>query len=88
MRSVLTAAPITEFADTTAGAVESGTWLAAVALVERFARHAHAAFGMTPALILSGGGAKRLAPLLELEHRYEPDLVLRGLSHFADADGK
>jgi len=84
----LTAAPITEFADTTAGAVESGTWLAAVALVERFARHAHAAFGMTPALILSGGGAKRLAPLLELEHRYEPDLVLRGLSHFADADGK
>lgn len=84
----LAAAPIAEFADTTAGAVESGTWLAAVALVERFARRAHSVFGMTPALILSGGGAKRLAPLLELEHRVDPDLVLRGLAHFADADGK
>jgi len=84
----LTPAPIVEFADTTAAAVESGTWLAAVALVERFARRAHAAFGMTPALILCGGGARRLAPLLELEHRHEADLVLRGLAYFADADGK
>lgn len=84
----LAAAPIAEFADTTAAAVESGTWLAAVALVERFARRAQAAFGMTPALILSGGGAKRLASLLELEHRYEPELVLRGLAHFADNDGR
>lgn len=84
----LAAAPITEFADTTAGAVESGTWLAAVALVERFARHAQAAFGSAPALILSGGGARRLAPLLELEHRVDPDFVLRGLAYFADADGR
>ncbi|WP_347261630.1 type III pantothenate kinase [Rudaea sp.] len=84
----LTPAPIADFADTTAAAVESGTWLAAVALVERFARRAQAAFGMTPALILCGGGARRLAPLLELEHRHEADLVLRGLAHFADADGR
>jgi type III pantothenate kinase len=84
----LTAAPITDFADTTSAAVESGTWLAAVALVERFARRTQAALGMAPALILSGGGAKRLAPLLELEHRVDPDLVLRGLAHFSDADGK
>jgi type III pantothenate kinase len=84
----LAAAPIAEFADTTAAAVESGTWLAAVALVERFARRAQAALGMTPTLILCGGGAKRLAPLLELEHRVEHDLVLRGLAQFADADGK
>lgn len=84
----LAAAPIADFADTTSAAVESGTWLAAVALVERFARRAQAVFGITPALILSGGGAKRLAPLLELEHRFDPDLVLRGLAHFADGDGK
>jgi type III pantothenate kinase len=84
----LTPAQIVEFADTTAGAVESGTWFAAVALVERFARRAGDEFGAVPALVLAGGGAKRLAPLLELEHRYEPDLVLRGLAHFADADGK
>ncbi|MFT3790966.1 MAG: type III pantothenate kinase [Rudaea sp.] len=84
----LAPAPIVEFADTTAAAVESGTWLAAVALIERFARRAQGAFGTVPALILCGGGARRLAPLLELEHRHEPDLVLRGLAHFADADGK
>ncbi|MBS0516339.1 MAG: type III pantothenate kinase [Proteobacteria bacterium] len=84
----LTPAPIAEFADTTAAAVESGTWLAAVALVERFARRAQASFGVTPELILCGGGARSLASLLELEHRCEPDLVLRGLAHFADAEGK
>lgn len=84
----LGAAPIAEFADTTAGAVESGTWLAAVALVERFARRAQAAFGLTPALLLTGGGGRRLSPLLELEHRFDADLVLRGLAYFADADGK
>jgi type III pantothenate kinase len=83
----LSPAPIVEFADSTAAAVESGTWLAAVALVERFAARAQAAFGTAPALILCGGGAKRLGPLLELEHRYDPDLVLRGLAHFADANG-
>jgi type III pantothenate kinase len=43
--------------------------------------------GTAPALVLSGGGAKRLAPLLELEHRVEPDLVLRGLARFADGGG-
>ena len=32
----LGAAAIVDFADLTAAAVESGTWLAAVALVERF----------------------------------------------------
>ena len=84
----LAAALIADFADTTSAAVESGTWLAAVALVERFAHRTQAVFGMTPALILSGGGARRLAPLLELEHRIDPDLVLRGLAYFADSDGR
>jgi type III pantothenate kinase len=83
----LQSAQIVDFADTTAAAVESGTWLAAVALVERFVARARAAFGTAPALVLSGGGAKRLAPLLELEHRVEPDLVLRGLARFADGGG-
>ncbi|MBS0591000.1 MAG: type III pantothenate kinase [Proteobacteria bacterium] len=84
----LAPAPIADFADSTAAAVESGTWLAAVALVERFARRAQEAIGCVPTLTLSGGGGKRLAALLELDHRYEVDLVLRGLAHFADAGGK
>jgi type III pantothenate kinase len=83
----LAAAPIADFADTTAAAVESGTWLAAVALVERFSGRAEAVFGVRPELILTGGGAKRLGALLELPHRIDPDLVLRGLARFAEAAG-
>lgn len=83
----LQSAQIVDFADTTAAAVESGTWLAAVALVERFAARAGAALGTPPVIVLAGGGAKRLASLLELEHRIEPDLVLRGLARFADSGG-
>ena len=83
----LQSAPIAEFADTTAAAVESGTWLAAVALVERFVARAGARFGAAPALVLTGGGARRLAPLIEHEHRIEADLVLRGLARFADSGG-
>ncbi len=81
----LQSAQIVEFADTTAAAVESGTWLAAAALIERFCARTRAALETTPVLVLAGGGAKRLAPLLDLEHRIEPDLVLRGLARFADS---
>jgi len=79
------AAAIVDFADTTASAVESGTWLAAVALVERFVERTHARLGVDPALIVCGGGGKRLAALLTHSHRLEADLVLRGLALFADA---
>ncbi len=84
----LAAAPVTDFADTTAAAVESGTWLAAVALIERFVARAHARLGQAPGLIVAGGAARRLAALLDSEHRVEPDLVLRGLAKFADASGE
>jgi type III pantothenate kinase len=77
-------AQVVDFADTTAAAVESGTWLAATALVERFLARASQTLGTQAELVLSGGGAKRLAALLEVPHRIEPDLVLRGLAEFAD----
>jgi type III pantothenate kinase len=83
----LAAAQVVDFADTTAAAVESGTWLAAVALVERFVARTQTALGMPPALLVCGGGARRLASLLAPEHRIDADLVLRGLAHFADGDG-
>ena len=80
----LRAATIVDFADTTSGAVESGTWLAAVALVERFFARTQARLGAEPTLVVCGGGGKRLAALLEAPHRLEQDLVLRGLAAFAD----
>jgi type III pantothenate kinase len=78
-------ARIVEMADNTADAMESGAWLAAAALVERFVERAAATFGTRPALVLSGGGAARLSALLAPAHRTEPDLVLRGLAIMADA---
>jgi type III pantothenate kinase len=77
------AARIFELADNTADAVESGTRLAAVALIERFVARAGERFGATPALILTGGGAQSLAQLIALPHRIEAELVLRGLALFA-----
>lgn len=81
----LAAAQVVDFADTTAAAVESGTWFAAVALVERFLARTRTRVGQDPVLIVAGGAARRLAALLDSEHRVEPDLVLRGLAKFADA---
>jgi type III pantothenate kinase len=81
----LAAAQVVDFADTTAAAVESGTWLAAVALIERFVARTRTRVGQDPVLIVAGGAARRLAALLDSEHRVEPDLVLRGLAKFADA---
>ena len=80
----LGAAQIVDFADTTSGAVGSGTWLAAVALVERFCARTQARLDAAPTLVVCGGGGKRLAALLETPHRLEQDLVLRGLATFAD----
>jgi type III pantothenate kinase len=79
------AARIVELADNTADAVESGSWLAATALVERFNTRAAQRLGTAPALILTGGGAVRLTGLLGLPHRVDTDLVLRGLARFAES---
>jgi type III pantothenate kinase len=76
-------ARIVELADNTPDAIESGTSLAAVALIERFAAHAGERLGAAPTLVLTGGGAHRLAEFITLPHRIEADLVLRGMAEFA-----
>jgi type III pantothenate kinase len=75
---------IVEIAGNTADAMESGTWLAAVALVERFVARAAQRFGAAPRLVLTGGGAPRLGTLLSMPHRLDAELVLRGLAVMAD----
>jgi type III pantothenate kinase len=76
---------ILELADNTADAVTSGCWLAAAALIERFTAQAASRFGVAPVLILDGGDAERLAPLLSVPLRLSGDGVLRGLAVWADA---
>ena len=71
-----------EFANDTADALASGCDGAAVALVERSLQQAGGLLGAAPTLILHGGGAAPLVPLLpDAEHR--PALVLDGLARWA-----
>jgi len=75
---------ILELADNTADAVASGCWHAAAALIERFATRMAPRLGATPTLILGGGDAARLVPLLSLPAQLSRDGVLRGLAVWAD----
>jgi type III pantothenate kinase len=76
---------VVEIADNSADAIESGTWLSAAALIERFlAGAAHRLHG-APMLILTGGGALKLSALIQAPHLIDAELVLRGLALLADA---
>lgn len=77
-------ASVSEIADNTTDAMESGAWLAATALVERFVAAVAQRLGTAPRLTLTGGGAERLAPLIAVPARIQPDLVLRGLAIYSD----
>jgi type III pantothenate kinase len=76
---------ILELADNTADAVVSGCFQAAAALIERFATRMAARLDGAPTLILGGGDAATLMPLLSLPARLSQDSVLRGLAVWANA---
>jgi type III pantothenate kinase len=76
---------ILELADNTADAVASGCWQSAAALIERFAARMVPRLGATPTLILGGGDATRLMPLLSLPAQLSQDSVLHGLAVWANA---
>lgn len=77
---------VVEIASNTADAVQSGTLLAAVALIKHFCASAALELGDTPALILAGGGSDELAPWLP-DSEPSQDLVLRGLARWAEEAG-
>ncbi|WP_411849556.1 type III pantothenate kinase [Stenotrophomonas sp. LGBM10] len=71
-----------EFANDTADALASGCDGAAVALIERSRTEAAAVLGRLPALLVHGGGAPALMPLLG-DAQFQPALVLDGLARWA-----
>ena len=75
-----------EFADDTADALASGCDGAGVALVLRSLELGHQQLGREPALLLHGGGAEALAPLLP-QARLQPSLVIEGLAIWAAESG-
>lgn len=74
------------FADNTRAAIEAGALHAAAGLIERAVLAARDLLGSRPQLVLTGGAADQLVPLLNCPVELVPDLVLRGLARFAHHD--
>lgn len=74
---------LTAMADNTEDAVYSGTWLAAAALVRQFVAATAFTCKADPDLILTGGDGPALQTALNGIGRIEEQLVLRGLSVYA-----
>ncbi|MGH8173107.1 MAG: type III pantothenate kinase [Rhodanobacteraceae bacterium] len=73
-----------EFADNSADALRSGSLFAASGAVERFCANAARRFNEWPAVVLTGGGADEIAPLMPGVECHS-DLVLQGLALWASA---
>jgi type III pantothenate kinase len=70
----------TLFTHDTHDALIAGARHACAALIEQAARQARAQLGRRVQVLLAGGGADAVMPLLQLRCRREDDLVLRGLA--------
>jgi type III pantothenate kinase len=79
------AGDILDLADNTADAVTSGCWQAAAALIERFHARVLPRLGGAAVLILDGGDAQQLVPLLSMPAQLSKESVLRGLALWAQA---
>jgi type III pantothenate kinase len=71
------------FARSTRAAIEQGSRYAAAAVIDRAVGEARELLGRAPLVLLTGGGAPALRPLIRSAHTFVPDLVLRGLAVLA-----
>jgi type III pantothenate kinase len=71
------------FARSTRAAIERGASYASAALIDRAVREARGVLPTAPVVLLTGGAARRLAPLIRSRHVHVPDLVLRGLAVYS-----
>jgi len=71
------------FARSTRDAIEGGARYAVASAVDRAVVEARRVLGRTPKVLLTGGGADELEPLIRARHVRVPDLVLRGIAAHA-----
>ena len=64
--------------------MEQGARFAAAATVDRAVGETRALLGRTPRVLLTGGGALSLQPLIRAASVLVPDLVLQGLAVWAE----
>ena len=74
------------FGRSTQAGLLSGSAMACAALIERALLEARTQLRGRPRLLLAGGGAAQVAPLLGVAHQRVDDLVLRGLVLLATLD--
>jgi type III pantothenate kinase len=67
------------FARDTRAAIERGAAHAVAAAVDHAVAEARHAFGTAPLVLVTGGAAEAIQPLIQSAHTLVPDLVLRGL---------
>jgi type III pantothenate kinase len=68
----------------TESAVAGGVLYTAVALVDRVCQDLRAELGNKAHMLISGGDAERILPLLANRVNHDPNLVLKGLAVFAE----
>jgi type III pantothenate kinase len=68
----------------TEAAVSGGILYAAVSLIDRVSLDLKVELGNAATILLTGGDAIRILPLLSSQPDYDPDLVLKGLAVFAE----
>jgi type III pantothenate kinase len=68
----------------TEAAVSGGVLYAAVSLIDRVSLDLKLELGNAASILLTGGDAIRILPLLSSKPDYDPDLVLKGLAVFAE----
>jgi type III pantothenate kinase len=68
----------------TEAAVSGGVLYAAVSLIDRVSLDLRVELGNAATILLTGGDAIRILPLLSSKPDYDPDLVLKGLAVFAE----
>jgi type III pantothenate kinase len=73
------------FGRSTRAGIEQGARYAAAALIDRTAQEARVLLGRTPLVVLTGGQAASVRPLLLSAGVTVPDLVLRGLAALSGA---
>jgi type III pantothenate kinase len=71
------------FAKNTRAAIEQGARFATAALIDRAVAEAARLIGSKPMVLLTGGAAPSVRPLVKCAHRHVPALVLRGLAVLA-----
>jgi len=70
-------------ATSTGAAISSGSLYAAAAAVDRIVTDMAASTDTQPEVVITGGDAPRLMPLLGLAARHDADLVLKGIAILA-----